>query len=512
MAIIRSNRPRVGIFKRVIGPNFAYNKRHIDPRLWKSKIIPLVFIMGLFLSGFIIAISAISFFAPNVPFKINDDASLSRNYKSCHYGTYRYPMPSQNSTTCIKYNLSVYYFYNLECSICQEKLNVLNNFLGKHKEIENSSVFLIAVYSGNKSNDDFAKDFLDVQIIPYPVVIFEVKKIELNTKANSSRVVSTCKYLVEEKYITNEILESIYTKLEEEINLGNYFCEKDSLIIYGKSNYFVVFLTGILSGLSPCIILITAIVGGSFLAQMGSSGGKRKMFLLYSAIFFTAGILIAYLIIGLLFINVIEIAESIINGVWLKLVFGIPLMVLGFWYIVDYKNEGSRLFKTPEKVKKLFAKLVHDASKYDTKIDGADNEMNEENINEEITENGQEREQAKERQESHRMAVLSMLFTFLLGFAFTFIKSPCVAGILLSIIYKTLLESPGVALSLSNPIILNTIVVFSLGIVIPIAIIFILLGLGLSSEKIDQNRRKIRPYLRLVSGITILITTLTIFL
>ncbi|MHA1847413.1 MAG: hypothetical protein ACTSYS_10000 [Promethearchaeota archaeon] len=160
------------------------------------------------------------------------------------------------------------------------------------------------------------------------------------------------------------------------------------------------------------------------------------------------------------------------NSLVLRLIIGIPLMILGTWYIIDFKNKESRLFKTPEKVKYLFKRMM---ANVDVSM------------------------------------LVSLLSTFILGFSFTIIKSPCVSGILLSIMFKITLQNPGIALDLFNILLIKTMIAFSVGIITPIAILFILLGIGISSKKVEKSREKIRPYLRLISGIVILITTLTMF-
>ncbi|MHA1792580.1 MAG: hypothetical protein ACTSVI_08035 [Promethearchaeota archaeon] len=181
------------------------------------------------------------------------------------------------------FNFSVYYFYNPTCSICQEKLVVINEFLTQNGDIVNNSVHFVSVYSGNQANDDFAREYLSRDIVPYPVVIFEVKTIKIDDAQNKSTVVSTCKFFIGEEYIKASNLGNIYNSLKKDMASGAFSCGKDSIIIYGQMDLFFVFVTGLISSLSPCVILITAAFGGTFLAQLdGKKRIRKRKFLIYN--------------------------------------------------------------------------------------------------------------------------------------------------------------------------------------------------------------------------------------
>ena len=126
-----------------------------------------------------------------------------------------------------------------------------------------------------------------------------------------------------------------------------------------------------------------------------------------------------------------------------QLILGIPLVGLGIWQCVDAWNENSRLFKTPDKIKGFFKNMVE-----------------------------------KE----------SGLSSFLLGSSFTVLKAPCIAGILLSLVFS--INQTG-AFSLGR--ILFALGLFSIGVLIPILTVFGILRwryiavVTRSSLKIQKN-------------------------
>ncbi len=172
---------------------------------------------------------------------------------------------------------------------------------------------------------------------------------------------------------------------------------------------------------------------------------------------FIVGVLAAYLGIGLLFTYLYDFASAFFNSIFLKLIIGIPLILLGAWMCLDAFNEKSKLFKTPDKMKKIFKNLAEKGT---------------------------------------------IISTLLLGLAFTLIKSPCIASIMLSLLLKINTLGSNIGLIISN------IMLFCIGVILPIVLIFGLMKWGISSEKVNEKRIKFRPYLRLLTGILIIFITL----
>ena len=157
------------------------------------------------------------------------------------------------------------------------------------------------------------------------------------------------------------------------------------------------------------------------------------------------------------FTFLLDFASVFLTSMALRLIVGVPLIILGLWYIIDAWNEDSRLFKTPDAVKKFLKSMAGKAS---------------------------------------------VISTFLLGLAFTLIKSPCVAGIMLSLLFNINQYATD---SMSM---ITTIIIFGLGILLPIIIIMGLLRVGISNEKINENREKYKPYIRIISGLLIIALTI----
>jgi cytochrome c-type biogenesis protein len=324
-------------------------------------------------------------------------------------------------------SIELYFFYNPGCGECIVANNTINGFLALYPDINYISV---KIYMGNATADQLGRDFFSLDIVPYPTAVF---------------VTETCHYVLQDNLITVSNLESVYNQLLA--NPEN--CQ--GWVYFGEFNAWVAFLSGLLSGLSPCVILITGFFGTSLFTTQ-----NKKMFVL-SMVLFILGVLSAYFLLGIVFTYFVQFAVSFFSSIFIKLVIGIPLLVLGTWYIIDSFNENSKLFNTPDKLKKFFSKLSLERSTF---------------------------------------------ASFVLGFIFTILKSPCVAGVMLSLLFSMM--SSGLNVVFAIPVLL----IFAIGVALPILIVFLALRLGVQNEKINQKRLKYRPYLRIASGIIIIITTL----
>jgi cytochrome c biogenesis protein CcdA len=258
-----------------------------------------------------------------------------------------------------------------------------------------------------------------------------------------------CKFLINGQSITAKVLEEVYTQIIENPSS----CQEWTY--YQEFKYWVAFVTGLLSGLSPCIILITGVFGTSLAAN------RSKKYFLSSMAGFSIGVLLMYFIIGFTFTFFIDGALTLFSGIAMKLILGIPLILLGLWQCVDAWNKDSRLFKTPDKLKMFFKNL-------------SENE--------------------------------SGISSFLLGSSFTVLKAPCVAGIMLSLAFS--INQTG---TFSTGKVVIALGLFSIGVLIPILTVFAILRIGISNQKINEFRIKARPFLRLISGLVIIITTILAF-
>jgi cytochrome c biogenesis protein CcdA len=326
----------------------------------------------------------------------------------------------------VEENTTLHFIMSSLCQLCLDAFDEVQEFLSNHPEIT------LRVYEmTNETEKEMAKDFLNSDELYWPTVIFER---------------GLCKYLINGQSITSKTLEEVYSQI---INNPSS-CQEWTY--YQEFKYWVAFVTGILSGLSPCIILITGVFGTSLIAN------QSRNYFLRSLIGFSLGVLLMYFIIGFSFTFFIDGAIKLFGGIAMKLILGIPLILLGLWQCIDAWNENSRLFKTPEKLKGFFRNL---------------------------TEND------------------SGLSAFLLGAAFTLLKSPCIAGILLSLIFSV--NRSG---SFGIGRVSYALGLFSIGVLIPILAVFGILRIGISNEKINIFRVKARPYLRLISGLVIIVTTI----
>lgn len=366
---------------------------------------------------------------------LNGIAISANNFKSVYHPSLPTVLPTALPTAAADDpQLVVYFFYNIGCPLCIEKQIIMLNFNDTHPSIEYIEK---RVYCGFLDEEAFSEAFFsdypdNIIGVPNPSVVFTIEG-------------SSCRYLLLEDYITPEILETVYLQLLSSPNS----CQ--GWITYGEFNPWIAFVTGLISGISPCIILMTGVLGSSFFSTI-----SNKKFIL-GMIGFIAGVLLAYLGIGILFTTVYDFASVFFSSILLKLIVGIPLILLGAWMCLDAFNENSRLFKTPDKMKKMFKDLAEKGT---------------------------------------------VVSTLLLGLAFTLVKSPCIASIMLSLLLKV------TTLGSNFGLIISSVLLFCIGVILPIIIIFGLMKWGISSEKINEKRMRFRPYLRLITGILIITITL----
>ena len=198
----------------------------------------------------------------------------------------------------------------------------------------------------------------------------------------------------------------------------------------------IAFVAGVLIGASPCILLMLSSFGTSFLLIEE----KSKFVIICAGLL--SGMVSAYLFISVLFLFFVELLDIFS---FFKYIFAGILICIGLWQIIESKKEHSTIFGTPQKVKTVLKTFI---------------EKN------------------------------SGLYAFLVGIIFVFIKIPCFGSIYLALLYNIR----------HNPLLYTYIIIYLIGMIIPILIIFLLLRLGLESEKVSEFRLENRAKLRILSG------------
>ena len=210
-------------------------------------------------------------------------------------------------------------------------------------------------------------------------------------------------------------------------------------------NFTVVFFTGLLVGIAPCILLMLSVFGTSLILIED----KRKF--IEISIGLILGMIIMYIIISIIFINIRLLLQNIYS--FIGYFFAGILILIGIWQIIECREEKSKIFGTPQKIKLVLKDF--------------------------ITRN-------------------SGIYAFLVGTIFVLIKIPCFGGI-----YILLLES-----IFQNPLLYVYIVVYLIGMMIPTIMILVLIRLGLESSKIDSFRLKYRTPLRILNGVILIFLAL----
>jgi len=198
----------------------------------------------------------------------------------------------------------------------------------------------------------------------------------------------------------------------------------------------IVFLSGLLVGISPCIILMLSAFGTSF----ALSENKNKF--LTISIGLLSGMILTYIVISILFLFLFQFLTVFY---YFKYIFAGILIIIGIWQLIECKKEKSVIFGTPTKIKTILKDFI---------------EKN------------------------------SGIYAFFVGIIFVLIKIPCYGLIYLALLYN---------LS-SSPILIWFIVVYLVGMIIPIVIVLVLLRFGVESSKIEEFRLKNRIYLRILNG------------
>lgn len=209
---------------------------------------------------------------------------------------------------------------------------------------------------------------------------------------------------------------------------------------------FTVFTAGLLAGFNPCLLGILV-----FLASLVMSSSSRRRDMLIMITFFSLGIFTVYLIFGL---GMQQFVQSRSTEDLFRYALTGLLVLLGLSQVEDARrlHQGKKsLFRTDWVLKYVEA--------------GA----------------------------SHK----SLTAYFLIGALFSLVKAPCVGAVYLAILdlisrgdYR---EQGAVYL-----------VLYNMGVILPIIILGGLIALGLSPEQVDRFRKDYRAQIRLITGASLL--------
>jgi cytochrome c biogenesis protein CcdA len=151
-------------------------------------------------------------------------------------------------------------------------------------------------------------------------------------------------------------------------------------------NLLITFISGLLIGITPCILLMLSAFGGSLILI------EEKGKFIRITVGLLSGFISSYLLITLLFLPWREIFNSLL----FKIIFASILIILGIWQIIESKKEDSIIFGTPVKIKKVLKRFIE-----------------------------------------HNSAI----YAFLVGIIFTLVKIPCFSSVYLAII-SNVAQSP----------------------------------------------------------------------
>jgi len=213
-------------------------------------------------------------------------------------------------------------------------------------------------------------------------------------------------------------------------------------------NILISFISGLIIGISPCIFLIISVFGTSLILIQEKSKYLKIVGGLIS------GIVLAYIAISILLFYLISFFNFFY---FFRYLFAGVLIFIGIWQLVESKKERSLIFQTPSKVKLIMKSFIEKNSGF---------------------------------------------YAFTVGIIFIFIKVPCMATIYSALIYNIY----------SNAYFILCLVMYFVGMLIPMIILFILIRLGLESPRVNEIRLKYRPYLRIISASTLIILAIYLLL
>ena len=213
------------------------------------------------------------------------------------------------------------------------------------------------------------------------------------------------------------------------------------------SSIATVFVAGLLAGFNPCLLAILAFLASTVLSSSGRRGDLARI-----VASFSLGIFVVYYIFGA---GLIHILQDTSNAAAFRLVLAALLLVLGLIQMEDARrlnSGGDSLFRTDWTTKYIKGALA-----------------------------------------SRRLSSY-----FLLGALFSLVKAPCVGAVYIAIIGT--ISAQGYA-----PSGLIYLMMYNLGIVLPVLVLGGIIALGMSPEQVDLFRHRHRAAIRMVTGATLVV-------
>jgi cytochrome c-type biogenesis protein len=207
-----------------------------------------------------------------------------------------------------------------------------------------------------------------------------------------------------------------------------------------------VFAAGLLAGFNPCLLAMLAFLASSMLASTG-----RRRDILTMVAFFSLGTFVVYIIFG---VGLFSVLQEKSTAAMFRFVLAAVLLVLGIMQLEDARrlhSDGTSLFRT-DWTKKYVRAVISSRS---------------------------------------------VSSYFLLGALFSLVRAPCVGGVYIAII--GIISRQGFASSG-----LVYLMIYNLGIALPVLLLGGIIALGMSPEQVDHFRNKHRVAIRLITGITLL--------
>jgi cytochrome c biogenesis protein CcdA len=212
------------------------------------------------------------------------------------------------------------------------------------------------------------------------------------------------------------------------------------------SSSIAVLAAGILAGFNPCLLAMLAFLASTMLA----STGRRRDIMTMVAVF-SLGTFVVYIIFGLGLFSFLQ--EKSTADIF-RLLLAAILLILGLMQLEDARrlqSGGDSLFRVD-----WTKKYVHGV-----------------------------------------IASRKLSSYFLLGALFSLVRAPCVGGMYVAIIGA--ISGQGSASSG-----FFYLMIYNLGIAMPVLILGGIIALGMSPEQVDQFRQKHRVAIRLITGITLI--------
>ena len=212
------------------------------------------------------------------------------------------------------------------------------------------------------------------------------------------------------------------------------------------SSAAAVLAAGLIAGFNPCLLAMLAFLASSMLASTG-----RRRDILTMVVFFSLGTFVVYIIFGMGLFSVLQEKST---AALFRSVLAAVLLFLGLMQLLDARrlhSGGTSIFRT-DWTKKYVRGVVNSRS---------------------------------------------LSSYFLLGALFSLVRAPCVGGMYIAII--GMISSHGYASSG-----LIYLLIYNLGIALPVLLLGGIIALGMSPEQVDNFRNNHRVAIRLITGITLL--------